>query len=154
MCKRLNDYVEEKSILYKFQYGFRKGHSTDLALINMQDQITKAIDMEKYLIGVFLDLAKAFDTVDHSILLDKLGHYGIRGTTHLWFKSYLEHRFQQVYCNGILSTLKPISVGFPRVLILDLCYFCFTLMISLMFPLFLTLLYLQMILMLSVIMIL
>src|SRR6218665_958990 len=114
MCKRLNDYVEKKSILYKFQYGFRKGHSTDLALINMQDQITKAIDMEKYSIGVFLDLAKAFDTVDHSILLDKLGHYGIRGTTHLWFKSYLEHRFQQVYCNGILSTLKPISVGVPQ----------------------------------------
>src|SRR6218665_1645409 len=64
---------------------FDAGHTTDMALINIQDLITKAIDTSTFSIGIFLDLAKAFDTVDHRILLKKLEYYGIRGTPLLWF---------------------------------------------------------------------
>src|SRR5688572_3294916 len=111
MCERLNHCINNMHILYPFQHGFRPGHSTEMSLINMQDLISKAIDTNKYSIGIFLDLAKAFDTVDHKILLDKLENYGIRGIPHLWFKSYLDHRYQQVLCNGTLSSRKPIKIG-------------------------------------------
>jgi hypothetical protein len=114
MCQRLNDYINKMNILYPLQHGFRPGHSTDMSLINMQDLISKAIDSSKYSIGIFLDLAKAFDTVDHNVLLSKLENYGVRGITLLWFKSYLEHRYQQVMCNGTLSSLKPVRVGVPQ----------------------------------------
>src|SRR5688572_25456375 len=78
MCERLNHYINKMHVLYPLQHGFRPGHSTDMSLINMQDLISQAIDTNKYLIAIFLDLAKAFDTVDHKILLDKLENYGIR----------------------------------------------------------------------------
>ena len=114
MCDRLTGYINIRDVLYPSQYGFRTGHTTDMALINIQDLITKAIDTSTFSIGIFLDLAKAFDTVDHRILLKKLEYYGIRGTPLLWFKNYLDSRFQQVRCNGALSSLKPIRCGVPQ----------------------------------------
>src|SRR2546428_7841 len=72
------------------------------------------MDNNEFSIGIFLDLAKAFDTVDHKILLNKLAHYGIRDTALKWFKSYLNNRSQQVLCNGSLSTLKLILYGVPQ----------------------------------------
>src|SRR6218665_1597411 len=78
VSKRLTDYVEKAAIFYPMQYGFRQKYSVDMALVNIQDLITKAIDSNQYAAGVFLDLAKAFDTVDHSILLKKMSIYGIR----------------------------------------------------------------------------
>src|SRR6218665_3528470 len=80
----LTDYVEKAGILYRMQYGFRQNYSVDMALVNIQDLITKAIDSNQYAAGVFLDFAKAFDTVDHSILLKKMSIYGIRGVALLW----------------------------------------------------------------------
>ena len=83
-------------MLFQSQYGFRKKHSTNLATIELMTKILQAIDNNEYTIGVFLDLAKAFDTVNHEILLTKLKHYGIRGIALEWFKNYLTNRKQIV----------------------------------------------------------
>ena len=72
MYQRLYDYVNKKNILYHSQQGFRSGHSTAMSLLNIQDKITQAIDKGQYSIGIFLDLSKAFDTVNHDILFKKL----------------------------------------------------------------------------------
>jgi len=76
MSNRLTNYFEKIAILYSHQFGFRPGYSIDIALINVQDLITEAIDTKKFAIGIFLDLAKAFDTVDHKILLKNSSSMG------------------------------------------------------------------------------
>src|SRR5678815_5206531 len=87
---------------------------TPLTWLNMQDMITNAIENNEYSVGVFFDLAKAFDTVNHNILLQKLENYGIRGTQLKWFASYFENRAQRVLCNGTLSELGLIRYGVPQ----------------------------------------
>ena len=88
MHKRLMELLNEQKILYYKQYGFRKGFSTANAIINLIDDIES--------VGVFIDLQKAFDTVDHNILLEKIQHYGIKGIAHKWFKSYLENQWCRI----------------------------------------------------------
>ena len=78
--KYLIEFLNDNNILYEYQFGFRKHHSTSHALIALVDRVTKSIDTVKYIVGVFLDLKKAFDTVDHSILLKKTGKYGLEAT--------------------------------------------------------------------------
>ena len=78
MSNRLSDYVEKSFVLYSMQYDFRRNHSVDMALVNIQDLLTTVIDTSKLSIGVFLELAKAFDTVNHDTLLKTLSIYGIR----------------------------------------------------------------------------
>ena len=78
------------------------------------DEITKALDEEKYAVSIFLDLSKAFDTVNHCILLSKLDSYGIRSIENQWFKSYLNNRKQKVFVNGIESSSLLISSGVPQ----------------------------------------
>ena len=85
-----------------------------MSLLDIQDQISKAIDNNEFSIGIFLDLAKAFDTVNHKILIAKLEHYGVRNIALDWFKSYLSPRYQQVSCNGNLSSLQLILFGVPQ----------------------------------------
>ena len=114
MYQRLYNYVDKMNILYSNQHGFQSGHSTSMALLDMQDKIADAIDDNKFSLGIFLDLAKAFDTVDHSILLAKLENYGIRGVPLEWFKSYLDQRRQCVYCRGCLSNNTIIKYGVPQ----------------------------------------
>ena len=96
MYKRALKYLDKHNMLFQSQYGFRKKHSTNLATIELMTKILQAIDNNEYTIGVFLDLAKAFDTVNHEILLTKLEHYGIRGIALEWFKNYLTNRKQIV----------------------------------------------------------
>ena len=81
--------IDSNQILYKRQYGFRKQMSTSLAIIELVEEITNSLDNHEATVGVFIDLKKAFDTVDHSILIEKLYHYGIRGTANKWICSYL-----------------------------------------------------------------
>jgi len=102
------------NILYPHQHGFQSGHSTSMALIDMQDKISLAIDANEFSVGVFFDLAKAFDTVDHCILLKRLENYGIRGLSLKRFNSYLDDRQQRVLCNGALSKVKLIQCGVPQ----------------------------------------
>ena len=100
MHSRLISFLTRYDILYENQFGFQKGKSTTYAILNLNQKIIKAIEEKKVPISIFLDFAKAFDTVNHSILLDKLHHYGIRGVAFNWFKSYLSNRYQLVEVNG------------------------------------------------------
>ena len=86
---RLYSLLSKNHILTDSQFGFRRNHSTTHALINLQDKITSAIENNNFCVGIFMDLSKAFDFVDHLILLSKLHYYGIRGIAYQWFKSYI-----------------------------------------------------------------
>ena len=77
-------FMDSNQILYKSQYGFRKEMSTLLAIIGLVEEITNSLAKHEATVGVFIDLKKAFDTVDHRILIDKLCHYGIRDTSNKW----------------------------------------------------------------------
>ena len=99
MYNRLYKYLIENNILYSKQFGFQNGHSTDHAVVQLVDQIIESFENNKYTLGVFIDLSKAFDTVDHSILLKKLELYGITDRNHGWLKSYLSNRRQFVQIN-------------------------------------------------------
>ena len=112
--RRLYNFLTKYNILFNNQYGFRKNHSTALALIHLYDKLSSAIDNRKFTIGVFIDLSKAFDTVNHEILLAKLQHYGVRGTPLKWFKSYLSDREQFVSYNGYSSSHKRVKCGVPQ----------------------------------------
>ena len=95
-------------------YGFRKNRSPSLALIDLCDKISSAFDRRDHAIGVFLDLSKAFDTVNHVILFDKLEHYGIIGVALEWVKSYFSERKQFVEFNNVSSSPQGISCGVPQ----------------------------------------
>ena len=88
---RLMNFLNSNNLLYLRQYGFRKNMSTSMAIMELVENITNAMDNGKFTIGVFIDLKKAFDTVDHNILVTKLDHYGIRGVAKKWLSSYLEN---------------------------------------------------------------
>ena len=108
-------FLDKNNVLYKSQYyGFRKNMSTSLAILEMVEEITNAIDDRKSTVGVFIDLKKAFDAVDHNILIKKLEHYGIRGLANKWVRSYLENRNQYVCINDTDSECMKISCGVPQ----------------------------------------
>jgi len=85
-----------------------------LALLHLIYKLTDSIENNETTLGIFIDLAKAFDTVNHNILLSKLYHYGIRGTSHRWFISYLSNRSQYVYVNNTQSDCLSITCGVPH----------------------------------------
>ena len=98
-------------LLYRGQYGFRKGHSTELASIEFIDNIIHKLDQGKLPISIYLDLSKAFDILDHDILLHKLSFYGVHGTALNWFQSYISGRIQYVQIEDRVSPPLPISTG-------------------------------------------
>ena len=108
------NYFNSNDLFYKSQYGFRTGHSTELASLEFTDIIYQNLDRGKIPISVFLDLSKAFDTLDHSILLNKLQYYGIKGKSLDWFQSYLSNRCQFVDFDGTLSNVLPLTTGVPQ----------------------------------------
>ena len=112
---RLMAFIDSNQVLYKSQYGFRKQMSTSLAIIELVEEITNSLDNHEATVGVFIDLKKAFDTVDHSILIEKLYHYGIRGTANKWICSYLMNRYQYVTINGTNSDYMNVLWGSPRI---------------------------------------
>ena len=111
---RLYKFLEDSQCIYSLQFGFRKKHSTSHALIDITETIRQALDNKKFVCGIFVDLQKAFNTVNHDILIAKLEHYGIRGNANNWFSSYLNNRTQFVSILGFDSSTKPISHGVPQ----------------------------------------
>ena len=103
------------NFFYKYQFGFRKNYSTLHVISLLTENITDAFEKKEQILGIFLDLSKAFDTIDHKMLLVKLWHYGIRGVANKWFDSYLNNRKQLVEINGICSDTKVIEFGVPKV---------------------------------------
>ena len=112
---QLVNFINKHNVLFKYQYAFRAEHSTDFALIEMTDFIKMQIDSGNYAVALYIDLKKAFDTVDHSILLEKIKYYGIRGHGNNFFESYLGSRTQYVHCNtNIDSEILKLPCGVPQ----------------------------------------
>ena len=115
MYNRLYKYLTKEKILYSKQFGFQKGHSTDHAILKLTDQIYESFENNQYTLGVFIDLSKAFDTVDHSILIQKLELHGIKGLNLAWFKNYLTNRKQCIKIDENTETDKErIQCGVPQ----------------------------------------
>ena len=114
MYTRLLSFVNKHKLLYSYQFGFRKKHSPELALICLVDKISDALEKGEYVLGLFLDFSKAFDTVHHDILFQKLEYLGVRGECLQWFRSYLSDREQFVSYNDYNSSSKHILCGVPQ----------------------------------------
>ena len=106
----MKDFIERHHILHKSQYGFRHAHSTQHAILDIVESIQVNMDKKLFTCGVFIDLQKAFDTVNHQILLDKLDHYGFRGVINKWFHSYLTDRMQTTKISSHISTKLNVSL--------------------------------------------
>ena len=111
MYSRLLSFTNKNNVLYPYQFGFRAGHSPELALVYLVDRISRALEEGEYVLGLFLDFSKAFDTVNHEILFSKLEFYGVRGIALAWFRSYLTSRTQYVEYNGTSSVIFNIMVN-------------------------------------------
>ena len=111
--KQLYDHLVTNKLLSQFQSGFRPGHSTSTALLEVSDCILKNIDEGNLTGAVFLDLSKAFDMIDHSLLKIKLA-LGVRGRALAWFDNYLSGRTQSVSVNGTYSDTADLSLGVPQ----------------------------------------
>ena len=113
MYKRVYSFLTENNIIYDLQFDFRRKFSASHALINLTEKIRQALDEGYIGCGIFVDLQKAFETVDHEILLSKLDYYVIRGISNNWFKSYLSNCKRFVSINGYDSGLAEIKCGVP-----------------------------------------
>lgn len=111
---RLDSFLEKCNVLSESQYGFRSNRSTSQAIIESIEKITDAIDNKQYAIGIFIDLKKAFDTINHNILVNKLEKIEIRGIANEWIKSYLDRRQQFVKLGKYCSKCLDIACGVPQ----------------------------------------
>ena len=114
MHSRLIEFLEEKQILYYRQFGFSKDFSTNYTILTLLESIQNALDDRQFACRIIIDLEKAFDTISHDILLEKLNHYGVRGIANDWFRSYLSDRTQFVSINGFNSDYKTVKYGVPQ----------------------------------------
>ena len=111
---RLLKFLIHNNVIINSQFGFQKNKSTEQAVLNICAKIINSFENSKFACCVFLDFAKAFDTVNHQILLKKLNFYGIRGSAYEWFKSYLSNRTQYVKVSNVLSNQENIVCGVPQ----------------------------------------
>ena len=114
MYARLISFFSKHNILYENQYGFQSGMSTEYAVNQVLNYIVETLERNEIGVCIFLDFAKAFDTVNHEILLGKLEHYGIRGIALKWIKSYLTNRMQCTEIGDTQSELELIKCGVPQ----------------------------------------
>ena len=117
-------YLEHHKLINNLQHGFRQNHSTNGAINALVDDLLHFQNQKDVSLAVFVDFKKAFDTVDHKILLEKLNLCGIDTNTASMMSSYLTNRYQQTVCNGITSSLKPMTCGVPQgsIIFWDLCF--------------------------------
>ena len=111
---RVYSYLTKKDLIYSKQFGFRSNHSTNHAIISITEHIRNLLDNGHYVCGIFVDLEKAFDTVNHEILCEKLSSYGLRGNVNKLLQSYLSNRKQYVSLNGFESVTKDVTCGVPQ----------------------------------------
>ena len=111
---RIYSHLTKYKLIYDKQYGFRCNYSTTRALVSLIERIMSLLDSTNFVCGIFIDLEKAFDTINHNILCDKLNYYGLRGNVNKLMKSYLENRKQYVSINGFNSHVNYISCGVPQ----------------------------------------
>ena len=114
MYNRILNYLNNNNLLYEYQFGFREKHSPNLAMIYLVDKISNALQNGEYVLGLYLEFSKAFDTVNHKILLEKLEFYGIRGVALKWLTDYLSDRKQFVEYDSCASSYKDITCGVPQ----------------------------------------
>ena len=142
MYSRLMNFITNNTLLYKYQFGFQKGKSTYMALILLIDEITEAQDKGDCVVGIHLDFSKAFDTVNHNILLQKLSMYGIQDTALEWFRGYLTNRSQYVTYNFKKSTKENIYCGVPQGSVLGpLLFFIYINVLAMVSDVFLSVLF-------------
>jgi retron-type reverse transcriptase len=111
--------MEKNGIITEAQLGFRSKRSTETALLDFRNNVQSAIDNKMNPVGIFLDLSKAYDVLDHKILLDKLNAYGIRGITNKWMESYLtsKKQFVELKCTTrgkVISSMREVDIGVPQ----------------------------------------
>ena len=114
LLEQLTNHFIENKLLSPQQYGFRAKHSTELAALNLVDYLTYKLDNGIIPINIYIDLSKVFDTLIHSILLDKMSYYGVNGVAKNLLQSYLSHRHQVVDFNGSTSDTLEIKTGVPQ----------------------------------------
>ena len=114
VLKRLKSFIDERKIISSSQYGFKQGNSTEHAILDIVNAIQSNMDAGKFSCGVFVDLKKAFDTVDHGILLLKLALYTFRGLINDWFRCYLLNRAHVTVVGNRSSNNSFISCGVPQ----------------------------------------
>lgn len=112
--KRMIHYLSSHHIIFSNQFGFLRNRSTSNAIVKFLHYLYSSLDQKNYVFSMFLDFKKAFDSVDHSILLGKLYHYGFRGVVHKWFSSYLSNRQQYVVIQNEKSEHRFITHGVPQ----------------------------------------
>ena len=110
----LSAFLKKNNIITRKQFGFLKNHSTEHAILDLKEFIMESMNKGEYTAVLFLDLQKAFDTVSHSILLQKLNHYGVRGLPLELLTSYLTNRLQYTLLGGVKSDLSEILWGVPQ----------------------------------------
>ena len=111
---QLNEYFSSLKLFYKSQYGFRHSHLTELAALELVELIITEMDVKKVPLNIYLDLSKAFDTLDHEILLFQLKHYGVKDLSVKLLQSYLTNRVQYVIADNIKSNHIPLQLGVPQ----------------------------------------
>ena len=112
--EQLSDYFASNNLFSAQQYGFRKNSSTELAALELIDRLLAQLKNHMIPINFYLDLAKAFDSLNHDILLDKLSYYGVNGTAKTLLKSYLSDRKQYVKIDEVKSSIQTIKTGVPQ----------------------------------------
>ena len=114
MCARLESFIKSNNILRTNQFGFRKTSNTSDAIIVFLDYIYLSLDKKQSTIAEYLDFSKAFDTVNHDMLMSKFQHNGVRGVMQSWFKSYLSKMKQYVSVKNSGSSMLNIAFGVPQ----------------------------------------